>query len=323
MAERLNRDILYSAIKKRWEKYNPMNSGVTFYKCKTDKMNSETREKYYLADVNDNFCYEMSSNLEEKFGGANEINGKMRALYSSSAMTYNIFTSKKISSDKVKVIKSVDGLESNIIYNLRFEEPLPALSTHAKLDACIESEDKSTIVFFEMKMREWLIGGPSSLPKTYMDANIPSQIKGLFEKYIKIKKENNKPVTIENDEKFKCSNDYFDVFQIIKHVLGIYNAIQNEKFPKGKKIRLVIGYWTIPDDLFDDKNPKQNKQKVKYGNIKKQMEAEIEDFIKNFNGIKKELFKEYDFKIERMTVKDIVDCLDKTEEEEEYLKRYI
>jgi len=321
MAERLNKDILYSAIKKRWKECNSMNSSVKFYECNTDKNNSVTRKKYYLADVNDNFYYKMAPEEKKNYGGANEVDGKMRALYSSSAMTYNIFTSKKISSDKVKVIKSIDGLESNIIYNLRFEEPLPALSTHAKLDACIESEDKSTIVFFEMKMREWLVGGPSPLPKTYMDANIPSQIKGLFEKYIK--KENNKPVTIENDEKFKCSNNYFDVFQIIKHVLGIYNAIQNEKFPKVKKIRLVIGYWTIPDDLFDDKNPKQNKQKVKYGNIKIGMEKEIDRFIENFNDIKEILFGNYDFEIRRMTVKEIVNCLDKSPKEIKYLKRYI
>ena len=56
---------------------------------------------------------------------------------------------------------------------------------------------------------------------------------------------------LEDSDIHIYSNNYFDVFQIIKHVLGIYNAIQNEKFPKVKKIRLVIGYWTIPDDLFD------------------------------------------------------------------------
>ena len=311
MAERLNKDILYSAIKKRWEECNSMNSSVKFYECNTDKNNSVTRKKYYLADVNDNFYYKMAPEEKKNYGGANEVDGKMRALYSSSAMTYNIFTSKDRKKLKLK--------ESEIIYNLEFEKSLPALSTHAKLDACIESED--VIVYFEMKMREWLIGGPSSLPKTYMDANIPSQIKGLFEK--DIKKENNKPVTIENDEKFKCSNHYFDVFQIIKHVLGIYNAIQNEKFPKMKKIRLVIGYWTIPDDLFDDKNPKQNKQKVKYGNIKIGMEEEIDRFIENFNDIKETLFGNYDFEIRRMTVKEIVNCLDKSPKEIKYLKRYI
>ena len=69
---------------------------------------------------------------------------------------------------------------------------------------------------------------------------------------------------------YKCieSNECFDVFQIIKHILGIYNGRFNthkEKYrlEPAKNIQLIIGYWTIPDEnnfFVGDKNLTEHKK---------------------------------------------------------------
>jgi len=332
MAERkrinISKSVLYESIRKRWHSEN-MICDVETAEISADK------KKYYFANLKDNLIREMATKDMEAYGGASgqELRWKMRALYSSSAMTYNIFSVDDCSERKVDIRGIKDCKLPEGRYNLEFEKKLRALTNSACLDVYLESDksdNSDSIILFEMKMTEWILDYPSLISDSYNPklAKMPSEIAELLDEYIE--KENGEYKKYYRKQKngnykvfYKAITTYFDVFQIIKHVLGIYNAIQNEKFPKVKKIRLVIGYWTIPDDLFDENDNKHIKQKQKYDGIKEIMENEIDDFIKNFNGIKKELFKEYDFKIERMTVEEIVKCLKKTAEENEYLKRYI
>lgn len=322
-AIRINDNVLQEALKARWEDVNPN---------KLVKWNEAY--PYYFEELENNLIYEMLSIVRESYekGSGNEFKNraykgkelppKMHALKSSSAMTFNIFGNgdeKKSKYIYINIINNKHNLPQGK-YKLTYEEKLRALGSPANLDVCLSSESENAILFFEMKMTEWLVGGPSPLrvaynPKNHGDS-YPEEIAVLFDKYIEKEKDSDDYKIYhseKNGDNFKCTKQYFDVFQIIKHMLGIYN----HKDEPLKKIILVIGYWTLPDGLLKDVAQKNN-----YEYIKTEFEKEVDEFISCVeykNAV--ELFKPESFEVKRMTVSQIVDCIGKSSIKG--LKRYI
>lgn len=323
---RMNEDVLKEAIKTRWEKYHPNENKEDLF----DKTNP-----YYFNDDNNNLIVTMSKEdkAEYRNGSGNELDKKMKALHSSSAMTFNIFRNKDAKREVEINNKGSKkyGLKAGT-YSLEFEKQLPVLNPRARanLDACLISRKNQAVILFEMKMTEWLLGTPSSLSKSYITSKkFPSEFKALIMKYCL--KENifkRKDKKGNYHEYYKCPNGYFDVFQIIKHMIGIYNGLfdknikEKYKLPPASNVQLIIGYWTVPDiaEFFKD----DDKEKKKYEKIKTKMEEEIKTFMQDECCQKvKKLFRKkgVEFDVKKMSVEKIVSCLKKTDEKA--LRRYI
>ncbi len=85
----MNISALHKAIEHRWMMTN-------FY---------ENYNPYYFDRLEDNLIAKMSEEDigDYRRGSGNELDGKMKALYSSSAMTFNVFCNKK-NNRKVNII---------------------------------------------------------------------------------------------------------------------------------------------------------------------------------------------------------------------------
>ncbi len=351
MARRLNAELLKKALKKRWEKINSKEM-----KCDMDnsKIKGEKSREYYFEDLNENLVHPMSDKDKEDYGGGagQELEWKMKAIHSSSAMTYNIFSNNRCAEERKVSIEHGKKLPEGE-YDLKYEEKLKALTAPANLDVYLHSKEKKTILLFEMKMTEWLLHAPSRLSESYdpqklRDTNafgkLTNAFADLIDEYIE-KDENGKNIIIQSkkNEKvykyYKCKTNHFDAFQIIKHMMGIYNGLNSKSkytLPNSaKKVHLVIGYWTIPND-----NTFLKEAKIDYETYKKDIEGsdenpkentmryEIKKFTETLKELKiKDLFwdkYEVTFDVKALTVKEIVDCLDKKENDlNALMKRYL
>lgn len=331
MAERkrinISKSVLYESIRKRWHSEN-MICDVETAEISADK------KKYYFANLKDNLIREMTTKDMEAYGGASgqELRWKMRALYSSSAMTYNIFSVDDCCERKVDIRGIKDCKLPEGRYNLEFEKKLRALTNSACLDVYLESDksdNSDSIILFEMKMTEWILDYPSLISDSYNPqlAKMPREIAELLDEYIE--KENGEYKKYYRKQKngnykvfYKAITTYFDVFQIIKHILGIYNGMFcTTEHLKAKNVVLVIGLWTISDKAYFDDNDKFEK----YLKIQKEMFAEIEKFKEKLSKVI-QLFKDKHvaFKVEAIPVADIISCINKNDNaDREYLKRYL
>lgn len=336
----MNEDVLKEAIKKRWEKYHPNENQEGLF---------DITNPYYFNDADNNLIATMSNDdkTEYRNGSGNEQDKKMKALHSSSAMTFNIFRNKDAKREVHIIDNEVSkqyGLNAGT-YNLKFEKQLPALNPQApaNLDACLISKDNISIILFEMKMTEWLLRSPSTLSLSYnpielKTRNVFADFTKAFAELINeyIYKENGKIVEYGSTDKYyKCKTGYFDVFQIIKHMIGIYKGLfeknikEKYKLPPANNVQLIIGYWTVPDidEFFKfDNKKKYEKILTKYEKILTEMEIEIDKFIQNDYCQKvKDLFRKkgLEFNVNKMSVKEIISCLDKTNDEIKALRRYI
>lgn len=303
---KINSQALYKAIKNKWQRANPGKKMV----CDGDK-------QFYFKDLKDNLICDMSPQVVKAYsdGAGNELKKKMRALHSSSAMTFNIF-----GNSKVKIKRNKFGLPPGI-YSVEYEKQLTALNPERKahLDVLLTSEEE--IILFEMKMTEWLLSDPSTLPVSYLnredkypDAELAKTLINLERRYL--------GQLSEADKKYRCKNACFDVFQMIKHIFGIYNGrLCTKELPALKKVTLAAGIWTITEpDFFAGTSEDFNHYKL----IEKQMSEEITDFKNSLDGVKDLFASEgIDFNFVDLSVEEILSCLSKNKNEKFFLERYI
>ena len=343
MARRLNAELLKDALKKRWENGNHQ------MVCDINNPNikGEKSRKYYFEKLDDNLVNPMSQEDINDYGGGagQELKWKMKAIHSSSAMTYNIFSnsSKCGSGRKVKIVPSDKLPEGE--FNLKYEKKLPAINSPANLDVYLLSDEN--ILLFEMKMTEWILGQPKKLKAAYLE-NVNNYPDEKFRKVMQELMQNYIPEgkRIPGKKEYSCKTKHFDAFQVMLHIFSIYKAIHANKYheklrddyklpTKPKNIILVIGYWTVPND-----NTFLKEAKIDYETYKKDIEGsdenpkentmryEIKKFTETLKELKiKDLFwdkYEVTFDVKALTVKEIVDCLDKKENDlNALMKRYL
>lgn len=309
-AKRLNEQILLEYLKEKFESA----VGHKMICAKNDDKISEKKRPYYFEKLECNILPEgMKKAAKEAYkkGDGQEFNLKMRALRSSSAMTFNIFGN---GDEKGFIDHSHDFLQGK--YQLIYEKQLSTInSAKANIDVCLISENGEDLILFEMKMAEWLLGQPKKLRESYLEAdNKYSEIRKLAEKFVNMNiryKENGKVV-------HPAITHYFDVVQMILHLWGLYNTVivQKKEFIGVKKITLVCGMWTIENREF--------KQFDKYKEIEEAASEEFKEFYGKLVEIKKKFKDEHiDLEVKKMSVKEIIECLKKSNEEMKYLQRYL
>ena len=272
------------------------------------------QNKYYFLNLNDNLIEPMSEETEKRYREAdgNELQEKMRAIRSSSAMTYNVFGNDAV------MFRSGHPIFGSETYQVNFEKQLNTIkrsSKKANLDACLVSEDE--LMYFEVKMTEWLFNKPGTISHNYLDQGhyFYEEAFGAFSSLInQIAVKSSKKETIYES----CLNQY-DGVQMLKHLLGIYNDLMSKNAGNHKKVRLINCIWELPDS----KPLSPVNQKI----YDEKHRLEREEFQQFYQAAKPvlELFREkgIDFDIRLISVKELLTAMEKTEQQKKFLERYL
>lgn len=283
---------------------------------KTDKGLSS----YWLANYEQNLIHPMDANAKHAYGegAGNEITtGKIGALKSSSALTYNLFW------DQIAEI-SAQKLDARIgegVYKVELEKKLRTLrssSMPAHLDAFLYCKHTGEAVAVEMKMTEWLFNSPGKLrasylnPKNYFKADFGKQM-------VPLAQELGEYESMQMDLKeYPCRMKRYDAFQMFKHVCGCYTACLNRDPGEIRKLTLVNCIWTLPDPSV--------LSPASYAQYMQDLQEELagfDQFRRTMEPIKAEFAKiRVDFDVRIFTFQEFLALQKKTPAELDYLRRY-
>ena len=313
MAHGVSKENVYAGIKRHWMKLHPENTPPF-----------DEKQPYYLKNLADNLEHPMEHTTEDAYGSGsgNELRVKMRALHSSSALTFNLF-----GNDAVKLYPNEHNLTPGK-YQVEYEKKLPALYGKANLDACLSSENE--LLLFEMKMKEWLFDRKSSVSVRYQSEEKRFSDQEFYAAWHTAAKE----VAAENVEKMVTESGkkaesplyipkmkYVDVYQLLKHILGIYKGIfSSRELPEKKKVTLILGVWTIEDTNFFGTDAKAVKIYDAYQTCEKEMRKEFAAFHTAIAPIIQEFATQHvQFDVRLLTVREIISTL----HAENRLQRYL
>lgn len=187
--------------------------------------------QFYVGSFEDNLVEEMGASARRAFdeGAGKELNGKMCALRSSSALTFNLFGNGEVaiadSSRREAPIPSGN-------YRVQYEYKAPTLEgsgNPAHLDALLGSQDGLTFIACEMKLMEWLTGTPSSLGGKYLDSGAYRSKGRIFSE------------TARRLDAMQFSR--YDFAQMFKHTVGLYNKLEEGAFDLGEQLVLLNCVW--------------------------------------------------------------------------------
>ena len=285
---------------------------------------TEGAREFYLENLNDNLFRPMDANAKTAYGqgSGNEIDsGKMNALRSSSAMTYNLFW------DQIaEVNKGPGNLIGNGVYKVEFEKQYhtlkPSVSKFpANLDAFLYCKHTGEAVACEMKMTEWIFNKPGKLkaaylnPESYIDAQAGQMFSDIAKEMI-LHTDYEDP-GIEKAE-YACIFSRYDAFQMFKHAVACYTACVVEEAREIRKLTLVNCAWmlTAKDMLASDLRERYDREES----------VELDEFHR-FRKIMepvKGLFaaKGIIFDIWFYPFAEFLQMFNKTDEELQYLRRY-
>lgn len=206
---------------------------------------SASQAPYYLADLRDSLVEPMDAQHAAEYGGGsgNELGSKMKALRSSSALTFNTFGNGP-------VIFSGDCLLPEGTYNVSYEYQLPTLMRNpnpANLDARLVRDDGGCAAYFEFKMLEWLTSQPGLLRPAYLDSEsylILRDEAELFTEAFSWLAGCDPQAAIDAGQPLKCRFSRYDAFQMAKHLLAVYTAVVQGK-ESHPRIFLVNCVWDL------------------------------------------------------------------------------
>ena len=180
---------------------------------------SNVNGKGYYATFNENL---LSSVLKDDFekdlkqGAGNELDGKFRALHSSSALGVNFFGYFKRHRSKLSILG-----ENNFYDNFQFEKKLRTGVSRPNLDVFLENDN--CIIGIECKFLEHLSLKKPKIQDAYSDELLLRHDSGLQD--------------VVNHYRKNSSGAYLDTAQLIKHAIGLINS-------KGAKhAKLVYLFW--------------------------------------------------------------------------------
>ena len=208
---------------------------------------SKTQAPYYLKRVEDNLVMPMSAQhiAEYSQGSGGELEGKMKALRSSSAMTFNLLGNGPV------VLNGENGLPAGT-YAVEYEHQLPTLARNphpANLDAKLTDEHGKAIVYCEMKLAEWVLNRASGLRAQYLRTDnylVPGAPATVFCKAFGSLCDDGQDASGKRAPKLTR----YDAFQMLKHLLAIYTeaARKNEaNEPLPMQVVLLNCVWEIAD----------------------------------------------------------------------------
>ena len=283
---------------------------------------SEART-YYLKNLDDNLYEPMDEAAKKAYGEGtgNEIaSGKMNALRSSSALTYNLFY------NGVAKFNSGSARIGTGCYSVEFEKQYPTLKRSvsglpANLDAFLYCEDTFEAVACEMKMMEWIFNKPGNLrnkylsPANYINEDVGKVFVAIAKELI-LQSDYSDPDVIQDE--YPCRMTRYDAFQMFKHIVACESACSSEESRKIKKLTVVNCAWTlaIPEVL-------EQKYCERYLHEEACEYREFEEFKHIMQPVKK-LFADIgvDFDICFYSVNDFLALMEKNEDELNYLRRY-
>ncbi len=192
----------------------------------------QSPRQFYLRNLEDNLARPMNEVHINEYsrGSGSELDDKMKALRSSSAMTFNILGNLYCET------KSIDDLFASRSYKIAYEHQLPTLKhgMPANLDAMLKGEN-GDVIACEMKMLEWLTSTPAKLKDKYFDS-----VNYIFE--------DSASVFIDVAEILNASPVFvcYDFAQMFKHSLALYNAVRNGKI-SAQRLTLLNCVWEPPE----------------------------------------------------------------------------
>lgn len=284
---------------------------------------SEMRN-YYLENLDDNLFRPMDESALEAYakGSGSEVSsGKMNALRSSSALTYNLFWNQMAGLEN----PGESGIGAGN-YRVEFEKQFRTLKKSAggnpaNLDAFLLCGKTNEAVACEMKMMEWIFNAPGKLKAKYLDEkNYIDEESGKV--FVSAARELIRTTDFEDPEAEKevypSVTTRYDAFQMFKHAVACYTAIVSEEPRKIKKLTLVNCAWTLSDPAL---LPEKSRERYL-----REERVELEEFEVFRNAMEpvKALFKAkgVDFDIKFFKFSDFLALFEKTEEEKNYLRRY-
>jgi len=282
-----------------------------------DEMSS-TQAIYYFKNLDNNLIDSMTKetvNMYVKADG-NELKSNMKALKSSSAMTYNL-----IGNDSIRV--KTNAFQPDL-YSVTYEKKLDTIknnSRKANLDVFLKG--KNELIFCEMKMTEWLFNNHKKLGKSYLikgnyyyENSYQAFIKCIEE--IGVCKEAKDVLESKDKDEVKCKFQRYDAFQMLKHIMAIYNYARQNSKKIPSKITLVNCVWHLPDSEILPE-PYMSKYREK----EKLEKEEFKEFYKSTESVRK-LFDDINIKfdIKSMDAKEFISNFEKTPEQLDYLMRY-
>lgn len=299
-------DTVLNALKQKFVHINP---NVEF---NTNMASSQAQ--FYVKNLIDNLIETMIDPHVQQYqkGSGNELDSNMCALKSSSAMTFNLLGNDSI---VFKENLTIPGGR----YHIEYEKQLHTLKEGrqpANLDAQLLCPENGVAVFCEMKMTEWLFNNPGVLKDKYLDPQnyIHSKSFEPFNKVFKALISDH----INGANEHKSIYKRYDAFQMMKHILAIYNAVSSSEYDKFTKIILVNCVWEMssPEILgtqFSDKYREYYYQELsEFYNFKRKLKP----VISLFKGLG------VDFEIIFISFDDFLKLSDKSRQQLDYLERY-
>lgn len=276
--------------------------------------NPKYPDKYYK-DYVYNLYEDMEDEHKEQYGGGSggELTAtaskpaKMASIRSSSAMTFNILGNRQIVMNEDNSINHNSG-----VYHIEYEKKYETISNGnrqqpANLDAFLESEDGSEIIFCEFKMLEWFSKNTGELKEAYTEESNyrHKNVVSMFQDAIQ---------EIKRSAVTGCF-EYYDVWQMFKHTLAVHNYMEDKGWGNYKKVTLLNVVFE-PDTMFMSENAKKRYeyQRDKEDKGFKQFKEAL-----NVAGILKD---GKNFEVRYISAKDFINCFDIPEEKRKYLRRY-
>lgn len=316
------------------------------------KSKVDAKRKFYYARYEDNlFCplgeqaikaYNNGSGVEthpttRKVNGQNVIiPAKMASIASSSAMTFNL-----LGNDPVRVLD--DSVFPKGVYDIQYEKQMYTVkkdSNPANLDAFLSDDKGKTAIFCEMKMLEWLSKAPC-LKEAYLNkhyyftpdySNIGHPI-DAYQTFSEVMEQliNRNKITKEG---YHSIFKRYDVWQMIKHLLAIYNytsfatlnavnAFGTVPSMAGKYNRIILANVVneFPAELIED-----NSVREEYLIAMQEEREEALHFIDVvMNSNLPHLFDNNcssGIEVQYIALKTFADSLDMSDTKRKYLKRY-
>ena len=279
---------------------------------------SKTQAPYYLKRVEDNLVMPMSEQhvAEYAHGSGGELEGKMKSLRSSSAMTFNLLGNSPVKAT------GAHGLPAET-YSVEFEHQLPTLAGNphpANLDAKLERENGKTVIYCEMKLAEWILNKAGGLRAQYLEAKdylISTGSAAAFREVFAALCDDGESGSATRKPKL----DRYDAFQMLKHTLAIYTEMHRRAQagePLPKQIMLLNCVWEMA-------NPeKLARYESKYRALEAQEHEQFRTFMEVAQALP-ELFASLgvEFAIRYLSFANMRDALELEDAHRRALNRYI
>lgn len=289
---------------------------------------------FYFKVLEDNLTEPMNDRVRRCYenGFGNERGKKMRALHSSSAMAFNLF-----GNGLVHIKPNTYALTPGL-YPVEYEKQLHVLSpvSLAHIDVCLSCADE--LLFFEMKMTEWLRDTMSRVEKSYADRKkFPDN--DVYDAWHRAAQ------TLaaekgDTEDLYVPKARHIDVYQALKHILGIYRELfYTRGLPRVKKATLILGIWTVEPSAFSsyrafshtkeaDSRSGADEEGRAFDAAYQAYEQTMRDEFAAFHAAAEEMIRLFaalgiEFDVRLLTVREILSCLEKAPAEMVQLRRYL